>query len=69
MFNLEQAISEWRRQMAVAGVKTTEVLDELESHLREDLEQRMRSGLAAKLAFEAAVQQMGPARVDRKSVV
>jgi hypothetical protein len=65
MFNLEQAILEWRRQMAVAGVKTREVLDELESHLREDVEQQMRSGSGVQQAFEAAAQRIGPATVLR----
>jgi hypothetical protein len=63
MFDLEQAISAWRRQLAAGGVKSPEILDELESHLRDDVEQRMRSGLAAKQAFEAAAQQMGPVMV------
>ena len=36
MFNLEQAISEWRLQMLAAGIKTTESLDELENHLAID---------------------------------
>jgi hypothetical protein len=40
MFNLEQAISEWRRQMIAVGIKTPVPLEELESHLREDVEQR-----------------------------
>ena len=63
MFDLDQAISEWRRQMTDGGVKSPEILSELESHLRDDVEQRMRSGLAAKQAFEVAVRQMGPVEV------
>ncbi len=63
MFDLEQAISDWRRQMIAGRVKSSEILDELESHLREDVEQRMRSGLAEKQAFELAVRQMGPVGV------
>jgi hypothetical protein len=60
MFELDQAFSAWRRQMFAVGIKSPNILDELESHLRDDVEQRMRSGLGAKRAFEAAVQQMGP---------
>ena len=60
MFDLDQAFSSWRRQMFADGIKSPNILDELESHLRDDVEQRMRSGLGAKPAFEAAVQQMGP---------
>jgi len=63
MFDLDQAIPEWRRQMTAGGVKSPEILNELESHLRDDVEQRMRSGLTAKHAFEVAVRQMGPVEV------
>jgi hypothetical protein len=61
MFNLEQAIAEWRRQMLAGGVKNTNVLDELESHLREDLRRQMDSGEGAERAFAAAVQRIGQA--------
>ncbi|MDB6122598.1 MAG: clpC [Pedosphaera sp.] len=61
MFNLEQAISEWRKQMSAGGIKTSEVLDELESHLRDDIEQQIRSGTTAQPAFEAAIQRIGQA--------
>jgi hypothetical protein len=63
MFNLEQAILEWRRQMLSAGVKTPVPLDELENHLRDDVEQKIRSGLSEQQAFDAAVQQVGCANV------
>ncbi len=63
MFDLDQAISEWRREMTAGGAKSPEILNELESHLRDDIDQRMRSGLAAKRAFEVAVRQMGPVEV------
>ena len=61
MFNLDQAIAEWRRQMLSAGIKSPVPLEELEIHLREDVEQGMRSGLTAQAAFETAVQRMGQA--------
>jgi len=61
MFNLDESIAEWRRQMVVGGVKHAEVLDELESHLREDLEERVRAGLNTQQAFEKAVQAIGQA--------
>src|SRR5713101_8336300 len=63
MFNLDESISEWRRQMLAAGIKTPVPLSELESHLRDDVEQQMRSGLSAQQAFEAAVQGLGQAAV------
>jgi hypothetical protein len=59
MFRLEQSISEWRRRMLAAGIKTPVPLEELESHLRDDVEERIRSGLDAQLAFEAAVERLG----------
>jgi hypothetical protein len=64
MFNLEQAIADWRRQMTASGIGSPDVLDELEAHLREDVERQVRSGFAAQNAFEAAVQRIGwPARL------
>ena len=61
MFNLDQAIDEWRRQMASDAIKDSKVLDELESHLREDVEQQIHLGLSAQAAFEVAVQRIGQA--------
>jgi uncharacterized membrane protein len=59
MFNLEQSIAEWRRQMLAAGIKTPVPLEELESHLREEIEWQMESGLAEQKAFEISVPQIG----------
>ena len=61
MFNLDQAIAEWRRQMGASGFETPEVLNELESHLRDDVGQQVRSGLSAQQAFESAVARIGEA--------
>src|SRR3954463_13502669 len=61
MFNLEQSISEWRRQMQSVGVKNPNIVDELESHLREDLERRLQSGESEEQAFEGAAQGVGQA--------
>src|SRR4051812_39318173 len=66
MFNLDQAIATWRRQMAAGGVNSPEVLDELESHLRDDLERQMQSGSSEEQAFQAAVHQIGQAGVLKK---
>ncbi len=59
MFNLEQAIAEWRRQMIAAGIQAPIPLDELESHLRDDIEEQMKTGADAARAFALAVQRMG----------
>jgi hypothetical protein len=48
MPNLDQRIAEWRQRMDTGGIKSPAVLDELESHLRDEVEQQMRSGLDAK---------------------
>ena len=61
MFDLEQSIADWRRQMLVAGIKTPVPLDELESHLRDEIEQQMKSGLNEQEAFNSAVQKIGRA--------
>ena len=59
MFNLDLVIAEWRRQMEAAGVKSSEVLNELESHLRDDVEQQVLTGMSQQQAFKAAVERMG----------
>ena len=63
MFNLEQSISEWRGQMLSAGVKNPDIVDELESHLREDWARRVQSGESEEQAFEGAVQGVGQANL------
>jgi hypothetical protein len=63
MFHLEQSIAAWRQQMLAAGIKSPVPLEELEIHLREEVEQQMRSGTEALSAFAAAVQKIGCAGV------
>src|SRR6185369_15484589 len=63
MFNLEQSISEWRRQMQSVGLKNPDIVDELESHLREDLARRVQTGESEEQAFEGAVQAVGQANL------
>lgn len=62
MFDLEQALSKWRQQMAADGIVRSELLDELESHLRDDVDQRLRRGLSGEQAFELAVQELGSSK-------
>ena len=59
MFDLEKAIADWRRQMLAAGIKTPVPLEELESHLHEDIERQMKSGSNEQKAFEVSIQQIG----------
>jgi hypothetical protein len=63
MFNLEQAIFAWQKQMLAAGIKSPVPLEELEIHLREEIERQMKSGLSEQTSFEAAVQQIGKAHM------
>jgi hypothetical protein len=66
MFNLEQSIAEWRRRMIAGGIKSPVPLDELESHLREEIDGQVRAGHEVQQAFEIAVTRLGPARILRK---
>jgi hypothetical protein len=59
MFNLEQSIADWRRQMLAAGVNGSDVLDELEGHLRADFRALVSSGNSEEEAFQRAVAQVG----------
>lgn len=63
MFDLEQKIAEWRRELACAGITETSFVDELESHLREEIERRVQSGEEIEQAFGAAVVGLGDAAV------
>lgn len=62
MFNPEQSIAEWRQQMMSSGIKAS-VVEELESHLREEFELQILAGLNAPSAFDAAVGQIGKAPI------
>jgi cation transport ATPase len=59
MFDLENAITEWREQMLAAGIKTPVPLDELEHHLREEIRRQTALGLSAPDAFPAAAKNIG----------
>jgi hypothetical protein len=59
MFDLEQSIAEWRKHMLAAGIKTPVPLEELEIHLREEIERQMKSELNEQDAFEISVQRFG----------
>lgn len=69
MFDLEQSIAEWRRQMLAAGIQTPVPLQELEIHLRENIEQQMQSGTNEQQAFAIAALQIGQADVLKTEFV
>jgi hypothetical protein len=66
MFDLENSIADWRKHMLTAGIKTPVPLEELESHLREEIEQQMKSGLNEQKAFEIATGKIGQASPLKK---
>ena len=65
MFNLEKAIASWRKQLSASGINSPAVLDELEDHLRLEMERQVEQGLAAHRAFDAAVQKIGTSKMLR----
>jgi hypothetical protein len=65
MFDLEESVAEWRRQMLATGIRSPVTLDELELHLREEIERLTQSGLGEPAAFTTAVKNLGPAQALR----
>ena len=59
MFDLEKQISRWRQQMLAAGIKSPVPLEELESHLREDINHLVASGQTEAAAFQIAMARVG----------
>ena len=58
MFDLEYSIAQWRKQMLADGVKT-QPLEELENHLREDFERRVKLGMPQPDALKIAIAHIG----------
>jgi len=65
MFDLQCAITTWRQKMSSGGIASPDVLNELEAHLREDVERRMTAGADAQAACEGATGVIGSAEVLR----
>src|SRR6185312_485182 len=59
MNDFDSDIAQWRCELFAAGIKDIEVLDELESHLREDIERRVRTDGDAGRAFQTAADRFG----------
>src|ERR1700678_3816833 len=59
MFDLEQSLGIWRRQMITAVTTAPIPLEELESHLREEIERQIKSGLSEPEAFKIGIQKIG----------
>ena len=63
MFDLEQQIKVWRRDLTNEGIKRPEVLEELEDHLRGQIARLIGSGSTKEEAFRSAAQQLGKTEV------
>ncbi len=59
MFDLEKQIARWRRQTEKSVGRQDGRLDELESHLRDQVEQLLKTGLTPEEAFHQAVARLG----------
>src|SRR5436190_1644789 len=62
MFDVEQRIASWRTAMAASLGEKKDVIDELESHLREQLHRLALEGHAAEAAWERALERLGRPR-------
>jgi hypothetical protein len=62
VFDLEQQIRQWRQAQAAALAGRAEVLDELESHLRDEVQRLVQTGQTPKHAWEAALRRLGEPR-------
>lgn len=59
MPDFEKQIAAWRQELIAAGIKEPMRLDELEGHLREEIEKQMQSHCTEQQALEIAVQKFG----------
>jgi hypothetical protein len=59
MFDLEARIQQWRRRLADALAGRTEAVDELEGHLREEVQRLIEAGRPPEQAWEAALARLG----------
>jgi hypothetical protein len=61
-YDLNAAVENWRNELAAQPNLASDDRRELETHLRDAIERRMKSGMDAQRAFEAAVQRIGKSR-------
>ncbi len=59
MFDLEKAIRQWRRSLRKNEALEDGYIAELESHLRDDIENRIGKGVSEENAFKEAVENIG----------
>jgi len=61
MFDLEQSLTEWRQEMIRKGIGSPVPLEELEGHVREDIERQIKLGFTQEHSFATAVRKIGGA--------
>lgn len=59
MHNFEKDIADWRRKMVKSGLRSPDVLDELEGHLREEIDAQISAGASEIHVFQCAVTRIG----------
>ena len=59
MRDLERQIADWRRTMAQASGHRVELLNELEEHLRDEINRLRGAGVSTDKVFEMAVSKLG----------
>src|SRR5687768_7417470 len=62
MADLEERIAAWRKELSSAMEDRPDVVDELEDHLRQEIETLTRAGKAPGEAWDAAIERLGDAR-------
>src|SRR5271170_171984 len=62
MFDLEKQIASWREQFSLAMPNQPEAMDELESHLRDEIDQLIRAGRSPEQAWQIATTKLGDAK-------
>ena len=59
MSDIERRIADWRRVLAESAGCTDEVLDELESHLRDEMQRLIQTGEPEERALDLALSRLG----------
>ena len=59
MYDLNQAVRQWRQTMSQGGAQSVENLQELESHLRDEITSLQKSGLSEEESFLVAARRLG----------
>ena len=59
MRDIEQRIADWRREMSKTSPSRRGLVDEMEEHLREEIERSISAGVPADKAFDAAASKLG----------